>query len=103
MLKLLPWLESGVGAAITPPDLFTRVISSVCQAGSLIEPVMVPVGSVAVALALVNVTVLKLATRPVPSSIHSAELRMGFELTIWVVNVWSDGRAGDPASSRDNW
>src|SRR5262245_4408464 len=99
MLKLLPSFESGVGAAITPPDLLTRVISSVCQAGSLIGPVMVPVGKVAVALALVNVTVLKSASRPVLSSIHSAELRMGFELSIWVVN------AGDRSfrSSRYNW
>src|SRR5262249_55454392 len=98
MLKLLPWLESGVGVAITPPDLVTSVICSVCQHGPLIEPVMVHVGSVAVALALVNVTVLKLATRPVASSIHSAELRMGFELTIWVVNDWPLVR-----SSRLNW
>src|SRR5262249_24019845 len=98
MLKLLPWLEVRAGGSITPADLFTRVISYVCQAGSLIEPVMVPVGSVAVALALVNVTVLKLATRPVASSIHSAELRMGFELTIWVVNDWPLVR-----SSRLNW
>src|SRR5215475_697695 len=91
MLKLLLLLslESEVGAAKTPPDLFTRVISSVCQAESLIGPVMVPpVGKCAVALALVNVTVLKSASRPVLSSIHSAELRMGFALTMSIVNDW---------------
>src|SRR5215468_2921500 len=91
MLKLLLLLslESEVGAAKTPPDLLTRVISSVCQAVSLIGPVMVPVGTVAVALALVNVTVLKSASRPVLSSIHSAELRMGFALTMSVVKDWA--------------
>src|SRR5262249_21051687 len=100
MLKLLVLSfesESAVGAAKTPPDLLTRGISSVCQAASLIGPVWLPVGNIAVAVALVNITVLKSASRPVLSSIHSAELRMGFVLTMSIVN-------GSPrvTSSRDN-
>ena len=82
MLKLLPFLESGPGAALTSSDLLsTIVIGSFCQAGSLI----VPVCPFAVALAPVNVTVPKLASVPVPSIIHSAELRMGFELGTEIV------------------